>query len=88
MMAWRISVRWQCHCKCSHQPEASFFTWDTLSGKQRMKELACIAVYWPRIDADIVDLCHRGTMCRALCVENKIKSSMDAAGETMEQSAC
>ena len=32
-------------------------------GMQRMKQLARTAVYWPRIDADIVDLCHRCTAC-------------------------
>ena len=32
-------------------------------GMQRMKQLACTAVYWLRIDADIVDLCHRCTAC-------------------------
>eukprot|EP00731_Ephydatia_muelleri_P034369 Em0057g1a len=30
---------------------------------QRMKQLARTAVYWPRIDAAIVDLCHRCTAC-------------------------
>ena len=32
-------------------------------GMQRMKQLARTAVYWPRIDAAIVDLCHRCTAC-------------------------
>ena len=30
---------------------------------QRMKQLARTAVYWPNIDADIVDLCHQCTTC-------------------------
>ena len=38
-------------------------------GMQRMKQLARTAVYWPRIDADIVDLCHRCTAC----AEHQIK---------------
>ena len=32
-------------------------------GMQRMKQLARTAVYWPHIDADIVDLCHKCTTC-------------------------
>ena len=32
-------------------------------GMQRMKQLARTAIYWPRIDAAIVDLCHRCTAC-------------------------
>ena len=32
-------------------------------GIQRMKQLARTAVYWPRIDADIMDLCHQCTAC-------------------------
>lgn len=32
-------------------------------GMQRMKQLARSAVYWPRIDADIVNLCHQCTTC-------------------------
>ena len=38
-------------------------------GMQRMKQLARTAVYWPRIDADIVDLCHQCTAC----AEHQIK---------------
>ena len=30
---------------------------------QRMKQLARTAVYWPQIDADIVDLCHKCATC-------------------------
>ena len=33
------------------------------SGMQRMKQLARTAVYWPQIDADIVELCHKCTTC-------------------------
>eukprot|EP00731_Ephydatia_muelleri_P001282 Em0001g1282a len=32
-------------------------------GMQRMKQLARTAVYWPRIDEDIVNLCHRCSTC-------------------------
>ena len=32
-------------------------------GMQRTKQLAPTAVYWPQIDADIVDLCHKYTTC-------------------------
>ena len=32
-------------------------------GMQRMKQLACTAVYWPRIDSDIVKLCHTCSTC-------------------------
>ena len=79
MMAWRISARWQCHCP-QHMgafckgPELSNVPTSLRSQvlqllhllvMQRMKQLAHIAVYWPRIDADIVDLCHRCTVCRA-----------------------
>ena len=32
-------------------------------GMQRMKSLARTAVYWPGMDAEIMDLCHRCTTC-------------------------
>ena len=32
-------------------------------GMQRMKQLARSTVYWPRIDFDIEDLCHKCTSC-------------------------
>ena len=32
-------------------------------GMQRMKSLARTAVYWPGMDAKIMDLCHRCTTC-------------------------
>jgi len=32
-------------------------------GIQRMKQLARTAVYWPNIDADIMDLCRKCTTC-------------------------
>ena len=36
--------------------------WVTL-GWQRMKQLAHMAVYWPRIDTDIMNQCHQCSTC-------------------------
>ena len=48
-------------------------------GMQRMKQLVRTVVYWPQIDADIVDLCHKCTMCRASIKPSRATQlSMDA----------
>ena len=43
-------------------------------GIQRMKQLACTAVYWPRIDTDITNQCHR---CQT-CAEHQTKPAKPA----------
>ncbi|XP_062521210.1 uncharacterized protein K02A2.6-like [Corticium candelabrum] len=47
----------------SLQPEVLKILHEGHFGMQRMKQLARTAVYWPRIDADIQDTCHRCTAC-------------------------
>ena len=48
-----------------------------------MKQLARSSVYWPRMDKDIADTCHKCTAGAENQNPPKVKSSLDVTGEAL-----